>query len=227
MAEGSPPLGMGASDWLRTLVSGFFGGLPGLATSPAAQPLWDRGGEAAGMEGGQLKSLAGLLFAALSGGGLLPLATAGWGVAKKFAVPTQARWWDTPASPYGMDYGRSDLQGQEMGGPEYLAQPWSPGMQQASYNRGDVHVGPGSEYAVNSMVGDAESDFFGGRGGRFMDRMGGVGSKFGGVGPNGPLPGQPPPRPSWGPQFDQAREQLGMPLVPDFNQIRAMLGMGG
>lgn len=227
MAEGSPPLGMGASDWLRTLVSGFFGGLPGLATSPAAQPLWERGGQALGMEGSQAKSLAGLLFAALSGGGLLPLATAGWGVAKNFSVPTQARWWDTPASPYGMDYGRSDLQGQEMGGPEYLAQPWSPGMQANSGNRGDVTVGPGTDWAVNSMVGDAESDFFGGRGGGFMERMA-RGPKLGGLVPQGGFPGGMPRQPpSRGPQFDLAREQLGMPLVPDFNAIRAMLGMGG
>lgn len=226
MAE-EPSPGMGVSDWLRTLAAGYFGGLPGLATSPAANPIWERGGAALGMEGGQAKSLAGLLFAALSGGGLFPLAMAGWGAAKKFSTPTEARWWNTPASPYGADYGRSELQGQEMGGPKYLAQPWGPqygSPVSGGHSRSDVRVGPGTGYAVGSMVGSAENDFFSGRFGNRRAMMqdfqenrsppqAGPGRGFGA----GPVPTG---------QFAATRELLGMPLTPDFNAIRAMLGLG-
>jgi hypothetical protein len=217
--------GMGIGDWLRTLFAGATGGLSGLAFSPVAEPAWEGAAERTGLEGDQFKSLARLLLAAGAGGGILPLLQAGWGVAKQFSTPTQPRWWDTPASPYGADYGRSDLQGQEMGGPSYLAQPYNPGMQPASYNRGEVHVGPGSQHAVDQMMWSQPAAPFGGgglldRSSRFSDRRPGIPSPFGAPS------GMPMPSPDNDP-FARARELLGMTQTPDFDAVRSRLAMGG
>ena len=211
--------GLSLADLLKGGLSFFSGGFPGLATSSAASPLWSEADEELGTEEGTSRSLASLLLGLTSGAGIPGLIGPAWQLAKKYSTETQPRWWDTPAEgPHGLfEFGRSDPEAYSAGLPEYAAQPWSPGMNPASYNRGDVGVGPGSDWAVNNVLMNQPSGFELRGGPQIARKFGRGGSRVSGR-PLGPMGGA---RPSG--QFQQAREKLGMPASPDFDRLRQLL----
>lgn len=219
--------GFSWGDAAKTGLAGLFGGLPGLAFSPATSGLWEDLSGKVGLSGDQGRSIAQLLFGLASGAGVMGLLPGAWKLAKEFSTPTKPRIWNTPArGPNDLfEYGRSDpaaFTGAPAGF-DYLGTEWSPGsaMFFAPQMRHDVTVGPGSAQGMNALMSQGRS--FGALG-RVGDLPNRIMMKLGEAGPEalarlqgGPVFSDP---------FMMARQNLGMGMGPDFSRARQLLGMG-